>query len=207
MSDAPLLLSVAFGLVISRSITVPDNSTMKDGFAPVFEAPTTNATTSTTNDTATDEQPGRESGIPTNITVGIVAAVVGVSVGLLGALGTYLWRRRNSRNGTLKLSPNVEEGGATPFQSASSPNGEFVPSFLHHQTKVRPQSLGFLHSGGPRVASLSSTGVPERNNGRVAQQIGTTRALHRHTQGRIDNTSLFLAYCHHCTTTSVQIGL
>ena len=103
MSEAPLPLFAAAGSLISRSITVPDVST-------VTEAPTTT------------EQPGRSSGITTNVTLGIVTAFVGISVGLLGALGIYLWRRRKNRDGT----SNMEEGGASLVQSAGVPDGEFV---------------------------------------------------------------------------------
>lgn len=80
---------------------------------------------------ATDERPGGHSGLNTNVTVGIVAGVVGICVGLLGALGVYLWRRRNNRASTLSQSKNVE-GGTAFFQSSNAPAGEFVSMFLYH---------------------------------------------------------------------------
>ena len=174
MSEGPLPLSAAAGLVISRSITVPGNSTVpdsstvpdnsavpdnnavpdditaKDGFIPFSEAPTTN------------EQPEKQSGSTTNTTVVILTAIVGIFVGVLGALGIYLWRRRKIRGGTLELPKNVEGGGTALSQSEGVPNGESVSMFLHQQTEVKPKPLcqqGFLHSGGPRVATLPGTRV------------------------------------------------
>ena len=96
---------------------------MKDGFA--------------TEALSSDEQPGGHSGLNTNVIVGIVAAVVGVSIGLLGALGVYLWRRRNNRASTLRRSNNVE-GGTAFSQSAGVRDGEFVSIFLHDLAELKP---------------------------------------------------------------------
>jgi LPXTG-motif cell wall-anchored protein len=126
VSEGPLPNFAVAGLVISHSITVPDSSTVTDDFVPFSEAPTTN------------EQPETPSGTTINTTVVIVTAVVGICVGLLGAFGVYLWRRRKNRDGTSKLSKNVEDGRTALFQSAGVPNGEFVSMFLHHQAEVMP---------------------------------------------------------------------
>ena len=155
MSHGSLLL-FASGLWILRSVTVPDNSTMKDGFA--------------TGAPASDEQPGGQSGLNTNVKVGIVAAVVGVSVGLLVALGAYLWRRRNNRASTLRR-PNSVEGGTAFSQSAGVRDGEFMSLFLHDLAEVKPlpirqqRSRTFPHSSGPRAAPLPSMKVSERMEG------------------------------------------
>ena len=135
-------------------ITVPDNSTMKDGFGSSSNA-----------DTESSGGPELTPGAKAGIALGVIG---GILFGVLAVLGISHWQRRNQSKTRDNKSDSVgrtEEGGASAVQVRENPPGMCKSKRFATLRRSDGSSSYYWRCvslcGAPRQCSKAANGIQE----------------------------------------------